>query len=387
MKKKILLIFVLLLLFQTHCYADSKVNTSEQVYNNQMNMIDTKEIEKFVNDLNNENSGYMPAIDIKQMLNEYKTGKVKFSFKDMLIGIVKYLLNDVLLNTKLLSKLVILAVICAILQNLEKAFNNDSVSSLAYYACYLVLIIIIVKSFSIAIDIGKDTITKMVDFMTALLPTLMALIASSSGVTTASILDPIIIISAQIVSNTIKNLIFPLIFLTSILTIVDNLSETFKISKMTALLKQATVWIMGFMLTIFFGIFTIRGSTGQVIDQVTAKTLKFAVDNFIPVVGKCLSDAVGTIAGYSLILKNALSTIGLLVLVSMCIFPLLKIISIIIVYKIAGALIEPISDKRIVNCLNSVGNYLTLIFASVLCVAVMFFIMISIIASTGRYII
>jgi stage III sporulation protein AE len=96
---------------------------------------------------------------------------------------------------------------------------------------------------------------------------------------------------------------------------------------------------------------------------------------------------VGTIAGYSLILKNALSTIGLLVLVSMCIFPLLKIISIIIVYKIAGALIEPISDKRIVNCLNSVGNYLTLIFASVLCVAVMFFIMISIIASTGRYVI
>lgn len=387
MKKKVLLIFVLLLLFQTHCHADSKVSTSEQIYNNQINMIDTKGIEKFINDLNNENSEYMPAIDIKQMLNEYKTGKVKFSFKDMLMGIVRYLLNDVLLNTKLLSKLVILAVICAVLQNLEKAFNNDAVSSLAYYACYLVLIIIIVKSFSIAIDIGKDTITKMVDFMTALLPMLMGLIASSSGVTTASILDPIIIVSAQIVSNTIKNLIFPLIFLTSILTIVDNLSETFKISRMTALLKQVTVWIMGFMLTIFFGVFTIRGSTGQVIDQVTAKTLKFAVDNFIPVVGKCLSDAVGTIAGYSLILKNALSSIGLLVLVSMCIFPLLKIISIIIVYKIAGALIEPISDKRIVNCLNSVGNYLTLIFASVLCVAVMFFIMISIIASTGRYVI
>jgi stage III sporulation protein AE len=30
------------------------------------------------------------------------------------------------------------------------------------------------------------------------------------------------------------------------------------------------------------------------------KTAKFAVDNFIPVVGKALSDAVSTVAGYSL---------------------------------------------------------------------------------------
>jgi stage III sporulation protein AE len=165
---------------------------------------------------------------------------------------------------------------------------------------------------------------------------------------------------------------------------VNNLSETFQINKLAGLLKQISLWMMGFILTIFIGIITIRGTAAKTIDQVTAKTLKFAVDNFIPVVGKCFSDAVATIAGYSAILKDAISTAGLVAFAMICIFPLLKIISMIFIYKIAGALLEPISDKRIVNCLNDIGNSMTMIFACVVSVAIMFFIMVTIIASAGK---
>lgn len=52
-------------------------------------------------------------------------------------------------------------------------------------------------------------------------------------------------------------------------------------------------------MTAFVGIMTVRGITSKSIDEVTAKTAKFAVDNFVPVVGKSLSDAVATVAGYS----------------------------------------------------------------------------------------
>ena len=385
MKKFIFIFILFIFMCPVNIYAQDKTEVvDDTTYDQQIQSLDTKNLEKFINDLNSETSGYLPEFNFKKMINAFKIGGVGYGVKDVLSGILKFFLNDILLNTKLLGQLIILAIICSILQNLEKAFKNDSISNLAYYACFLVLIIIVVKSFSLAVNIGKDTINRMVDFMMALLPTLLTLLASVGGFVSVSIFDPIIMATVQIVSNIVRDFILPLIFLTAILSIVNNLSDTFKVKKLADLLKQVCIWTLGLILTIFIGVITIRSSAGKTIDQVAAKTLKFAVDNFIPIVGKCLSDAVSTIAGYSLILKDAISTAGLIVFVLTCVFPLIKILSMIFIYKIASALIEPIADERIVDCLNDVGNSLTMIFVAVVCVAVMFFIMVSIIASTGK---
>lgn len=384
--RKYFIIFVCLFAILAPSSASAKdgKSRSDGIYEGQAASIDTKAVQEYINEMNKESSQYIPSLDFNSFITEFKNGESGFGINDILMGIVRFFLNDVILNTKLLGELIILTIICAILQNLEKAFENDTVSNLAYYACYLVLIIIVIKSFTIAVGIGRDTINKMVDFMIALLPVLLTLLASVGGITSASIFDPVIMVVVQVVSNVIRDIILPAVFLIAVLSIVNNLSDSFKVSKLAGLLKQICVWILGIILTVFIGIITIRGSTSQTFDQVAVKTAKFAVDNFIPVVGKSLSDAVSTIAGYSLILKDAISTVGLIALVITCIFPLLKIISMIFIYKIAGAIIEPISDKRIVSCLNDVGNSMLLIFASVLCVAVMFFIMVAIMASTGK---
>jgi len=145
-----------------------------------------------------------------------------------------------------------------------------------------------------------------------------------------------------------------------------------------------STWALGFIMTVFIGIITVRSTASTALDQLTLKTTKFAVDNFIPVVGKCMSDAISTVASYSLVLKNAIGIAGLLIMICICLFPLIKIMLISLIYKLVGAVMEPVVDKRIVECLTSAGNVLTIVFASVLSVSVMFFIMITIIMSTGK---
>lgn len=384
--KKLFIIFVVIVAIFTpsNASAEDGKNKDSGIYEGQAESLDTKAVQEYINRMNSESSRYIPSLDFNKFITEFKNGETNFGFNDILMGIVRFFLNDIILNTRLLGELIVLTIICAIMQNLEKAFQNDNVSSIAYYACYLVLIIIVVRSFTIAVGIGRDTINKMVDFMIALLPVLLTLLASVGGIASASIFDPIIMVIVQVVSNIIRDIILPAVFLIAVLSIVNNLSDSFKVSKLAGLLKQVCVWVLGIILTVFIGIITIRGTTSQTFDQVAVKTAKFAVDNFIPIVGKPLSDAVTTIAGYSLILKDAISTVGLIALVITCVFPLLKIISMIFIYKIAGAIIEPISDKRLVTCLNDVGNSMLLIFASIICVAVMFFIMVAIMASTGK---
>ena len=136
-------------------------------------------------------------------------------------------------------------------------------------------------------------------------------------------------------------------------------------------------------MTIFIGIITIRGITSKTMDVVTAKTAKFAVDNFVPVVGKCLSDAISSVAGYSLLLKGAVSSLGLVIMIVIVVFPIAKLFIIALTFKFTAAVIEPICDKRLVDCINSAGSSVVLIASCLISVSVMFFIMVSIIASSG----
>ncbi|EGO86895.1 stage III sporulation protein AE, partial [Clostridium botulinum C str. Stockholm] len=167
----------------------------------------------------------------------------------------------------------------------------------------------------------------------------------------------------------------------------NNISDDHKIDKLSKLLNKSVLWIQGIVMTIFIGIITIRGMTTSTLDAVTEKTAKFAIDNFIPVVGKSLSDAISTVAGYSLLLKNALSSIGLIILITIIIFPIIKLFSMGFIYKLTGALIEPISNGKLVKCIESAGDSIILITSCVISVSVMFFIIICIVASAGKSII
>jgi stage III sporulation protein AE len=171
------------------------------------------------------------------------------------------------------------------------------------------------------------------------------------------------------------------------LEFANNLSTEHKITNLCKLFKQTTIWLQGIMITAFIGLLTIRGITATTIDAVTLKTAKFAVDNFIPIVGKAFSDAITSVAGYSLIIKNAISSIGLVVIILILLHPLIKLILISFIYKLSAALVEPISDSRITKSLEAAGNSMVLITSCVLTVSLIFFILIGIMASSGRFIV
>lgn len=328
---------------------------------------------------------YMPDISINSLIETYKqTGSLGHVFKQIIKGSAGYLSKEILESSRLLVELLFLGMLSAVLKNIQNAFSKESVSTIGYYACYLVMVVIIIRSLKVAIGLGQDTINNMIEFTNALMPCLIVLVAAVGGYASAATLDPVVIAAGKIISNVIADFVLPLTLLVVVLQIVNSLSDNIKVSNLAKLLSDVSKWCIGITVTVFVGIIGIRSSVSATLDQVTAKTAKFAVDTFIPVVGKALSDAIATVAGYSLVLKDALGIIGLIFLITICVFPLLKIIVVALIYKMVGAVMQPVVDDKITGCLNSVGNSLTMVFASVLSVAVIFFIIIAIVISTGR---
>ncbi len=342
---------------------------------------------KYINKIKTDDE-LMDNLDPVEYIKTYiKDGKGNLSFDNILNVVLSIIFKEVKSVLKLVVSIVTISIICSLLKNLQEAFSDDSISQVAFYACYGLIIMVLSKSFIISISVAKEVITNISDFMGALLPILVTMISLSGGFTQAATLDPIVLASVIFIPKIYSNIIIPMILMSFVLEFANNISNEHKITNLCNLLKQITIWGQGIIVTVFIGLLTIRGITSTTIDAVTLKTAKFAVDNFIPIVGKAFSDAITSVAGYSLIIKNAISAIGLVVIILILLHPLIKLILITLIYKLSAALVEPISDPRITKSLEAAGSSMILITSCVLTVSLMFFILIAIVASSGRYIV
>lgn len=328
--------------------------------------------------------GLDPVDYINTFISE---GKGDLSVDTIMKAVVSLFFKEVKSVLALVVSIVTIAILCALLKNLQDSFNNESISQVAFYACYALIIIILSKSFIISLSVAQNVINDVSNFMNALLPILVTMIALAGGVTQAATMDPFVIGAVILIPKIYTNVIIPMILMGFVLEFANNISEEHKITNLCKLMKQCIMWFQGIIVTAFIALLTIRGITSNTMDAVTLKTAKFAVDNFIPILGKTFSDAITSVAGYSLIIKNAISSIGLVVVLLIMLYPIIKLVLMTLIYKISAALVEPVSDSRITKSLEAAGNSMVLIISCVLTVSLMFFILIAIMAQAGTFVV
>lgn len=354
------------------------------VLDDQLKQLDMGNVESFVNMLDGEIKKSVPG-GFKELVTKLITRELDWKPTDIFKNIMACFFREVVANSALLGKLVILAIICAVLQNLTSAFDRGTTGQLTYTVTYLVLVTLAIGSFALAVNAGREVVDKMVTFMQALLPVLLTLLVAVGGFASAAIFQPVLFVSLTVIGTLIKNVVLPLIFFAAVLGIASNLTSKLKVSNLAGLFKTVAMGILGIFTTIFLGLLTIQGVAGAVGDGVALRVVKFSTDAFIPVVGGMFSDALEAIVSSSLLIKNAVGIAGVLVVIMVMALPLLKIICLAFIYKLAGALIQPVGDGQVVDCLNDLGNSLITVFAAVSVVGLMFFFAITVVVAVGNF--
>lgn len=393
MRIKILFLIILCTLFNpTNTYAMYNQNevtsldlTLQEIVEKQQQNLDFSQLEEFMQEIDQDIKMILPELSFSQMIENFLKGNLNFDPQSLFQNIINFFMREVTVNLSLLGKLLVIAVLCAILQTLQSAFEKATVARLAYFVCYLVVITLAISSFKIAINLGINTIDKMTEFMKLLLPVLLVLLTALGGLTSVALLQPFLLVFFNFLSAFTQNFIFPLILLTAILCIANNLSDHFKVSRLAGFFQQISKVGIGLVLTIFIGVISVQGIAGAVTDGVTLRTAKYMTGAFIPVAGSMLADTLDAVIGGSILLKNALGLTGVLVLGVIIFFPLLKIIVLAVIYRLASALIQPLGDSLIANTLEKMSECLFLAFAAVAAVAVMFFMTITIIVGAANF--
>ncbi len=366
------------------CRAEERSQTPYMAWQEGLDSLNLQELEKYKNEIDGELSAYLQNMPVKQWFIDFIQGKWELDVKEVLKNLLTFFLKEVIANAGLLGKLVILAVVTALLVNLQSAFGWEGTARISYMAAFLALIAVGIGSFRYALGLGHKTVSNMSDFMVSIMPQMTVLVAGMGGINTSAALFPLLMAACSVCASAIQHVVFPLIVFSAVLHLVDAAADTVHVQKLGKLFSGLAMVGLGLVMTIFVGLLGLKTVYGAVLDEVTLKTTQFAT-SFFPVIGKLLSEALEYTLGYMALLKHALSIYGVVIIFGICVFPVLKIGAIVLIYKLSAALVEPLGDARTAQALDIMAKHLTLVLASVVAVALMFFIMITVVSgTTGR---
>lgn len=386
MKNKILgLILILLFSFTTSCFAEDKTSDKEyedtknniDLYiDNQLSKINIDEIEKYVKD-----DTVVKDIDLKTYIKDLISGNANILDLFDKNKIKSTLFSEMKSSIKIAASILVLALLSSIIKSLENSFSSSSVSTVTNYIVFITVVTLTLISFKDILALCYTTIENVMGLVNVIIPIMISLLVLVGFPITSTALNPIFIGGIAAINIIFKKFIFVAISLAFAILVVNNVTNNIKLSRLSSFIKNINVVTLGAVFTLYLGLVSIQGLYVTSFDKFTVKTAKFAVGNFIPVVGGFVSDSVDILLSSSQLIKNVFGGIGLVILIGICLIPIIKILSVILVYKICAIVIEPVGEDNISSFLNEVANLMIIILATIIAVTIMFFVTIAILTS------
>lgn len=385
MDKKIIVILVMVLglSFNGNVDAEETTETEISIREQLLDDISLESVEKYWDEISDNYGEFIPQVT-RTKLTDFLRNVDGFSFENFFLGILQFLFYELIHNGKLLGSLLLLTIFSIILQTIHAAFEKSSVSKIAYFVVFLVLIFIALSSFFTVISYAKEAIDTMSGFMIGLLPLVLGLMATFGNVFAVSFFHPIIIFLIHFIGVFISYFALPLLSFAALLIVTSSISENYKVTNLANLLRSVVISSLGVLLTIFLGVMSVQGAASAIQDGVAMRTAKFITGNFIPVIGRTFTEAADTILTASLLLKNSLGIVGLIIILSICLFPAINILVIALIYRIAAAVLEPLGKGPIITTLQSLSNYILYVLACLLAVSFMFLLAIVLIVAASN---
>lgn len=287
--------------------------------------------------------------------------------------------KDVKESFRLMFNVLIIIIIHSVMKEIIENLGNNSSAKIAYFVQYLMIVTLVTQSFLSVLNITKEAIDNLSNFMNLLIPLLTTLILTTGCISISNIFQPTLIFLSSMLGNFFNNFLMPVLLMSITFSIISNISDKVQLDKLSKFFKSSIVWILGILLTVFTCLISVEGTLSSSVDALTAKTTKAAVSNFIPVVGKILGDTTETIIGCSNILKNAVGIIGLIIIVGIVLIPLLKILTLWVTFCLTSAICEIIADNKIVKLTSQIADSYRILLAILFSVSIMFFIAITLV--------
>lgn len=337
-----ILAVVMIFLFSTRTVTASDVIIQETA--------DTLKLSDMVDSLNEykEESELGREIDLEDISQNLITGK-NTDYSKIIQKLLDLFAKEILTSLKSGIAILIVIVLVGIFSSLE-IDKQSSVNKTVYVISSIVIVTILAENYVSVLESYRKTISVLTNIMQTITPFVMIVMVASGKIVSSNLIQPIILFIASLVGTLINYIVVPFVTISIVMKIVSMFGGKIRLNKLGELFSKSGLWITGVVFTLFLSVISVKGSITTSVDNVIVKTSQTAVSNFIPVVGKFVSDSLESIMGATEVIGKTAGVIGIIVMCVISLTPIVQMLVIFVSHKILAALAETLTDNQ-----NTIG--------------------------------
>ena len=277
--------------------------------------------------------------------------------------------------------ILILVIVAAVFSNFSKMFKGTQVSEISFFMLYMMLITITLTNFRILAEAVTANLGRLLEFMKLLGPIYFLAVGISTGSSTSITFYQVVLLLIFLVEMLILNFLVPLAQLYLIMRILGEMSPELPLTKFSELLETIISWSLKTLMAGIIGLNLIQGLISPAIDTVKRSFLT-KTGEALPIVGDVIGGTTEIVLGTAVLIKNGIGVAGMVLCFVICLAPLLQMAITTLLYQLVAALIQPISDKRMVNCVSSMADSSKVLLKILSTTMVLFLLTIAVVSST-----
>lgn len=277
--------------------------------------------------------------------------------------------------------ILLIVIVAAVFTNFSNVFQNKQISEISFYVLYLLLITIGLNSFRILIVSASENLERLIGFMKVLGPVYFLAVAFAAGSSTSILFYNLVLLLIYLVELVILNFLIPFVQVYIVVKVMNNLSEEDYLSKFAELCETVIAWTLKTLLAGVTGVNIIQGLLSPAIDSLKRSVVGRSAEA-IPVVGDAIGGVTEVMLGTAILIKNGIGVAGALVCIGICLVPIIQMAVVTLLYKLIAAMIQPVSDKRIVGCISSIADGSQMLLRIIFTTGVLFLLTIAIVTAT-----
>ncbi len=267
-----------------------------------------------------------------------------------------------------------IALICGILNTVKTEFLQNSTAEIIFFVCYAAVLVVLLSQLIRVFTLSYDTMLNLKRQMEIIFPILLTLMAASGGSVSATVYQPAVAFLCGGVSDILTQIVLPFTLIIFVLSMVSHFNKNVKLQGFVSLFKSTNKWLIGLCVTVFGIFLSVQGLTSATYDGISLRAAKYAISNSVPIVGGFISNGFDLVLAGSTLIKNSLGVIGIFVLLSSVLQPVVTIIGFSLVLRLTAAVCEPIGDERISTFLNQISDGTGYLIACLFSLAFLYFL-------------
>ncbi|MDE5778789.1 MAG: stage III sporulation protein AE [Lachnospiraceae bacterium] len=311
------------------------------------NFLESEQITSLEEELKgiNRKYGKETGISFSDIMRYLLEGNVEEAVSYAIQMVCGNISSELLENRMLLVKMIVLIIVAAIFNNYSSVLKSSFVGEQGFYITYLMIAVLLMQSFTLVYGITEETVYYIKEIMECMLPAFYMSIILCSGLTTSQMVNTMFLWMLSLIEKVLLNVVLPGIRIYFLIIVLNQINAKDRFSKLAGLIKQGIQFLLKSIVTGIIGINVMKSILLPVYDNAKYSVLQKGL-SAVPG-GAAFSGLSTILIGAGVLIKNSVGLAVAAILLVLGSVPLLKIFCFYIIYRVILAMVQPISDRRI----------------------------------------